>query len=321
MISSDGKSTNDVVGGKSERACDNCVRKKARWYCAADDAFLCQSCDSSVHSANPLARRHERVRLKIVHNGEPVPPSWHRGFTRKARTPRQKKHAAAEGVTVVSHSHSHSHPLRLVPEISGDEENEEQLLYRVPIFDPFVAELCSTSNEKGPGSGSKSVSGFGPSEMDLAEFAADVESLLGKGLEEEAFDMEGLGILDERERDSWECCFGSERERVKVEDEEENIDVYHQFIGLERETFELNFDCDSPIEEEEDDKEKTVAKMMNVEDNTEKDGSKIFLRLDYQGVMSAWDDHKSPWMTGKRPDFNSDDCWPHCMVCIRRFLT
>ncbi|WP_368736191.1 B-box zinc finger protein, partial [Salmonella enterica] len=52
------------MSGKTARACDCCVRKRARWYCAADDAFLCQSCDGSVHSANPLARRHERVRLK-----------------------------------------------------------------------------------------------------------------------------------------------------------------------------------------------------------------------------------------------------------------
>ncbi|KAL8463265.1 hypothetical protein ACS0TY_033276 [Phlomoides rotata] len=301
--------------GKSARACDNCVRKLARWYCAADDAFLCQSCDSSVHSANPLARRHERVRLKIAaikshddssENRIAELPSWDRGFTRKARTPRQKKQG--------------SHPLRLVPEISGDEENEEQLLYRVPIFDPPIAELCSSSNNNaGPGSEpvSQHETGFVPSEMDLAEFAADVESLLGKGLDEESF---GLGILDcddEREKGSWGCFFGSER--VKVEDEENVYHEAHGFVGLERETFELNFDYDYPItgdqlEDDDDHKGKIMAKM-NLEDSDKviNDGKKIFLRLDYQGVMSAWDDHKSPWMTGKRPDFDSNQCWPHCM--------
>ncbi|KAH6771442.1 hypothetical protein C2S52_016245 [Perilla frutescens var. hirtella] len=345
MVSSD-KNLANVVGGKSARACDNCVRKRARWYCAADDAFLCQSCDSSVHSANPLARRHERVRLKSLstfnersragHNQLRISvPSWHRGFTRKARTPRKNKHAkygvSADGtdgpVGPVSSSRT-----RMVPEISEEEESEEeQLLYRVPIFDPIVAELCSTSvnsSEAAPANslrndGSKPecnetgrVEGFLPSEMDLAEFAADVESLLGRGLEDEAFDIEGLGILDdEREREKErerECSLGSER--VKVEDEEigEVVDyeIDGEFIGFGRETiFELNFDYD-----EEDDKGKTVVSSFEEEDSNNKvyDAKKIFLRLDYQGVMSAWDGHKSPWTTGERPEFNPDQCWPDC---------
>lgn len=349
MVSSDQKLAN-IVGGKSARACDNCVKKRARWYCAADDAFLCQSCDSSVHSANPLARRHERVRLKsdvssikTFNNQSQVKlrisvPSWHQGFARKARTPRKKKHAkhGADGAVGPT-----SNCIHLVPGISGEEqsqeESEEQLLYRVPIFDPFVAELCTSVNsseaanniqndgETRPGLGPEfkseydefaqemgHVQGFLPSEMDLAEFAADVESLLGKGLEGESFDIEGLGILDdERER---ECSLGSER--VKVEDEEvgEVVNLQmdgDQFIGFGRETFELSFDYDSPNngeEEDEDCKEKTVEPMLmksNFEDSN--DAKKIFLRLDYEGVMSAWDDHKSPWTNGERPVLNPDD--------------
>lgn len=53
-----------AMGGKTTRACDNCIKKRARWYCPADDAFLCQNCDASLHLANPLPRRHERVCLK-----------------------------------------------------------------------------------------------------------------------------------------------------------------------------------------------------------------------------------------------------------------
>lgn len=353
MVSSDQKLAN-IVGGKSARACDNCVRKRARWYCAADDAFLCQSCDSSVHSANPLARRHERVRLKSdvsaikTFNDQSrvklkiSAPSWHKGFARKARTPRKNKHA--------KHGGPFSTRIRLVPEISGEEqsqeENEEQLLYRVPIFDPFVAELCTSVNsseaanniqndgETRPGLGPEfkpgydefgeemgHVQGFLPSEMDLAEFAADVESLLGNGLEGESFDIEGLGILDdERERG---CS-----ERVKVEDEEigEVVNLQmdgDQFIGFGRETFELNFDYDSPNNGEEDCKEETVEPMVmmsNFEDsNKVYGGKKIFLRLDHEAVMSAWDNHKSPWTNGERPELNPDDCWPDCLVRICLF--
>lgn len=32
-------------------------------YCENDQAFLCASCDESVHSSNPLASRHVRVRV------------------------------------------------------------------------------------------------------------------------------------------------------------------------------------------------------------------------------------------------------------------
>lgn len=169
-------------------------------------------------------------------------------------------------------------------------------MYRVPIFeDP------STSNEglingvdgTKPAScgGFDHETGFVPSEIDLADFAADVESLLGTGIDDESFDMEGLGILD------------YDDERVKVE----------KIMDLERETFELNFDYDSPIFEEE-------AKMMKCEDSEKviSDGKKIFLKLDYENVISAWDDHKSPWMAGKRPDF--DECWPHCMVCVYLYV-
>ena len=59
------KKAANAMGGKTARACDGCLRKRAGWYCAADDAFLCQGCDTSVHSANQLARRHERVGLKL----------------------------------------------------------------------------------------------------------------------------------------------------------------------------------------------------------------------------------------------------------------
>lgn len=59
-----------VVAGRSARPCDVCARKRSRWYCAADEAYLCEGCDSSVHAANALAFRHERVRL--TPNGAPM---------------------------------------------------------------------------------------------------------------------------------------------------------------------------------------------------------------------------------------------------------
>ncbi|CAI9096206.1 OLC1v1032292C1 [Oldenlandia corymbosa var. corymbosa] len=403
MVSLQRKLTN-VMRGKNARACDNCISKRARWYCPADDAFLCQLCDGSVHSANPLARRHERVRLKtssLKPNSKEFSleisvPSWHHGFTKKARTPRGGKNAKSSkfdepeknGINPVQH---------LVPEICCDEmetsieENEdEQLLYRVPIFDPFVAELCtattcsnSPNSNEGAAANENLAAGVNdqstammndgnnyddrgndlnhhhqlhgslPSEMELAEFAADVESLLGKGLDDESFDIEGLGFSDcKLEND----CLG-ENEKVvflKLEDEggeqrEEVVDCSHDQIDMmmgRDQPFELSFDYDSPMTCEEDSKGDVVVgrtaaagtvvkeddhhqmimgedcidieigdidhqgEMMN---NNANNGGKILLRLDYDGVISAWNDQKSPWTAGERPELDSLDCWPDCM--------
>lgn len=346
------KNVANAVGGKTARACDSCIRKRARWYCAADDAFLCQECDVSVHSANPLARRHERVRLKTASLKLPAAdylensmPSWHKGFTRKARTPRHGKPATHPAFKSDELTRN---PLPFVPEIGADEtsydDNEEQLLYRVPIFDPFVAELCAstTSNEAlttvandtetvdVPGSEPKalapahghdmdSLHGFLPSDMDLEEFAADVESLLGKGLDNESLGMEGLGLADCKE-EPVEYTLASGK--VKLEEAAEDMGSVMACqddaeIDMTREPFELNFDLGSPAtcEEEEEKVAKRATDMNNNVDDPKK-RHKISLRLDYQAIITAWASQGSPWTNGSRPELDPDDCWPDCLVCI-----
>ncbi|XP_076948568.1 zinc finger protein CONSTANS-LIKE 6-like [Bidens hawaiensis] len=353
MVSSH-KTLANVIGGKTARACDNCVRKRARWYCAADDAFLCQSCDGSVRSANPLARRHERVRLKtaslkLSSLDKPAAPQWHQGFTKKPRTPRGGKHASKHAAKSEESGVSlNFNPLHLVPEIGSDETTatcEEQLLYQVPVLDPFAAELCvsvkqtevTTPVEVDDHHGSKvmvdmnnSLNGLMlPSDVELAEFAADVESLLGKGLDEESFAMEGLGLMDCRES----------LERVKVEEQDDNhhhmqssCDNYE--MEMMREPFQLSFDYDSPLWDEEklDDKVMVVKHddedqhvHININVNIEKNGdddddenkkhiiNKRILKLDYEGVMATWDEERSPWTTGHRPEVDPDQCWLQCM--------
>ncbi|XP_044489757.1 zinc finger protein CONSTANS-LIKE 6-like [Mangifera indica] len=370
MISSN-KNVANVLGGKTARACDSCVKKRARWYCVADDAFLCQACDSSVHSANPLARRHERVLLKTASiksssvggrggavSENPV-PSWHRGFTRKARTPRHGKSSKPD-------HHHHQlirNPLPFVPEVGGDEisqeiNEEEQLLYRVPIFDPFAAELCTSTNSNNEAEKKSEVGddvkrreskvtvggygnlnmgdvdsshGFLPSDTELAEFAADVENLLGRGFQNESFSMEELGLMDYKEKDIKERCLGNSG-KVKVEEEEKvgvnnnECRVENEIIDMEREPFELNFDYDedSPSATCTGEKnEKIVKKEFAMETSggirEEEDGSKmkkkrkILLSLNYEAVITAWASQGSPWTSGSRPEFDPDECWPDCM--------
>ncbi|KAK0595610.1 hypothetical protein LWI29_008341 [Acer saccharum] len=56
----------NAMGGKAARACDGCLRKRARWYCVADDAFLCQarlSYGSRAGQGTPYS-----TRLKVIHD-------------------------------------------------------------------------------------------------------------------------------------------------------------------------------------------------------------------------------------------------------------
>ncbi|MBA0849403.1 hypothetical protein Goshw_015615 [Gossypium schwendimanii] len=334
----------NAVGAKTVRACDSCIKKRARWYCAADDAFLCQACDSSVHSANPLARRHKRVRLKtasVKSSGDELPlesfsPSWDRGFTRKARTRRPVK-----GSIHRKPLKAENNPVPVVPEagideIFNEENEEEQLLYRVPIFDPFVAELCTsttsteaavsavgneaetaaTESKAFMGQDVDGSHGLFPSEMDLAEFAADVESLLGKGLENESFTMVELGLTGSK--DLREYSYGNGQ--VKIEDEESFEG------GMAREPFELSFNYDSPPScggVDELVKEEVVVKSKEggecQENTAKKKKRKTLLSLDYEAVITAWATQGSPWTSGGKPDLDPDECWPDCMVSFHFF--
>ncbi|KAG1334900.1 zinc finger protein CONSTANS-LIKE 16 [Cocos nucifera] len=326
------RSSAGALGAKTARACDSCLRRRARWYCAADDAFLCQACDSSVHSANRLARRHHRLRLKTSSFSHPsstgsddAPPPWLHGFRRKARTPRGKP--APAGPPKLE---------PLVPDLEVDEKlntEEEHLLYRVPIFDPVLAEFCSPpslddanapTDEAKPAVQqppehahvSAAAAGFHPSDLDLAEFAADVESLLGRGLDDDTFCIDALGLTDSAEDDDkgrvkveLDVDAGGERSDVVACD----IDVE---IDLSPETLDLDFGCGSPAAVEDLEEQKAAQEAAMVSGGgcgTEAvaAGTRMILRLDYEAVIAAWSCKGcSPWTDGERPQFNPDDCWP-----------
>ncbi|KAL2999579.1 hypothetical protein AAZX31_09G167400 [Glycine max] len=334
-----------ALGARTARACESCLKVRARWYCAADDAFLCHGCDNMVHSANQLASRHERVKLQTASSkvNYSVTPkvAWHSGFTRKARTPRSNnKHSSLQ------QQQQQQKPLYeeqgeeeevffnntiisvqpLVPELGSEEpllndETEEQLLCRVPVFD---AELCSIYNEV---KDEVNVAGgevafdlenfsseFLPTDMDLAEFSADVESLLGNGVDEDSPVKKGseLVLLDCKEEgdDEMDACvngIGANKDAmVKVKDEEE-LDAdddtachLDSILDMNSEAFNWNIaESESPAQAQEDEVSKVGT--------NKKD---IFLRLNYEEVITAWASQGSPWTTGTPPKFfNSDDCW------------
>ncbi|XP_022921599.1 zinc finger protein CONSTANS-LIKE 6 [Cucurbita moschata] len=283
-----------MMAGRTARVCDACLCKRAHWFCAADDAFLCQACDVSVHSANQLARRHDRIRLetaslKSTHQAQaqsqPHLPPWLKGFTRKARTPRPNKQISSTKASVFS----------LVPEISNDEgfsiddnEDEHRQFHhhhhhqQVPVFDPlFDDEKFSLTHELDDFG-----DGFLPSEVDLAEFVADVENLL---------------VRQEQEQEQKQKQEHDRTTILKVKDEKEEEEELVQdwnFKGEEIEEEEINKVEDEVKAFEQELKVKKKIKKKN-----------IFLRLNYDAIITAWDTQSSPYTTGDRPEYDLDDCW------------
>ncbi|KAG7592983.1 B-box-type zinc finger [Arabidopsis thaliana x Arabidopsis arenosa] len=328
------KSLANAVGAKTARACDSCVKRRARWYCAADDAFLCQSCDSLVHSANPLARRHERVRLKtaspavVKHSNHPSasPPheaaTWHHGFTRKARTPRG---SGKKNNSSIFHD--------LVPEISVEDQTdsyelEEQLICQVPVLDPLVAEQflndvvepkiefpmmrSGVMIEEEEDNAESCLNGFFPTDMELEEFAADVETLLGRGLDSESYPMEELGLSNSE-------MFKIEKDEIEEDQVEErkamNMEIFDddRKDGDETVPFELSFDYESSHKTSEEEVMKNVESsgecVVKVKEEEQK--NVLLLRLNYDSVISTWGSQGPPWSSGVPPERDMDiSGWP-----------
>ncbi|XP_066328947.1 zinc finger protein CONSTANS-LIKE 16-like [Miscanthus floridulus] len=297
-MTSAGAAAGAALGARTARSCDGCMRRRARWHCPADDAFLCQTCDVSVHSANPLARRHHRVRLPSASCSsppcDPDAPTWLHGLKRRPRTPRSKpgggKHELATPNSIAAPASA------AVPDLDTEEsgsgivgdnddehvfqDDDEDLLYRVPVFDPMLAEfynpvadegeqkpaclmlpLVETSAEFASGISAEAdgLSGFDVPDMELASFAADMESLL-MGVDDGFHD---LGFLDE--------------EKPQV-----NADVDLEAMA-------------APAPEREDKKRKRPE---------------MILKLNYEGVIASWiRDGGSPWFHGKRPHLDPYELW------------
>lgn len=385
-----------AVGGKAARACDSCLRRRARWYCAADDAFLCQGCDASVHSANPLARRHERLRLRPTtaphstlgaagvaptstwknKRQQQVAPAWSK---RKARTRRphvksvgqllsRKLVVVPEVATIES-----SEERKAEEEVEEGEEEEEQLLYCVPTFDRALAELCtppppvddpttaaasscSRDDVDGAVENTKqaapaaavvaespvqqlpdSFAGFGPTDADLREFAADMEALLGHGLDDgneldESFYMESLGLMTQQQAEDADVG------RVKME---LNGSVISRSRGeggapgfgpaaelkpeaSSAEVLDIDFNGSSPTvmmdNEDEDDSFERKASASNGSGGDAAAGTQFLKRsldlsLNYEAIIESWG--SSPWTDGQRPNVQLDDFWPHAHLAVR----
>ncbi|KAL7099041.1 hypothetical protein ACP275_09G057400 [Erythranthe tilingii] len=300
-MSSESSKVSNALGGKSARACDSCLVKRARWFCAADDAFLCQSCDASVHSANQLASRHDRVRLDQTSNASPPAnaPAWHQGFTtRKARTPRHGKSTTKRLLQYPPANQL----LPPVPEIDAhedpfaEEDNEggQFLLYRVPVFDPFGQDFFNEEDANNNMLMEHEDNHEGCLDLNLAEllgscdedlFAADVDSLL---IDEEDCSNINIGLLFDQDDQNKGIISSDEfvdEKRMKVED-----DVIAACNNYEK--------MDKTKSEEED---------MSSRSESHNNNNNMLLRLNYEAVIAAWATKGCPWTNGTPPHFDNLD--------------
>ncbi|ONK75307.1 uncharacterized protein A4U43_C03F15490 [Asparagus officinalis] len=250
--------------------------------------------------------------LKTNASGEvrSAPTPWAaRPRARATAQARSAEHAKASAEAV-----SQAAGGSLVPDLEAEnfeyeeEEEEEQLIYRVPIFDPVLEEFCSPATEEVKLEAA-SVNQIPPvfnelyqSELELAEFSANVENLLGQDLDNDAFCIDGLGLLETKDDDD-------DKNQVKVEITDAVDSSCGNFLvdmemELSRESLDFNFDCGSTGEEADEQKAGAVEEQGGLM-------TKVGLRLDYDAVIDAWSCRGcTPWTDGERPQFNPDDCWP-----------
>ncbi|CAF2254089.1 unnamed protein product [Brassica napus] len=295
------KSLANCVRAKTARTCDNCLKKQAHWFCAADEAFLCQSCDTSVHSANLLARRHERVRLKDSTSPQQEAPTWYHGFTRKPRTPRG------------SGKRNNSSTFQdMVPEISAEgqtdsSEVEGPLICQVPVLGPTVVEPkikfptmrsgVMIDGHEDEDKDESCLNGIFPTNMEVEDFAADVETLLGHGLDKESYTLEELGLSNT------EMFKKDEIEDKETKAMNMDIEIGDDDQGNRDGT--LPFDLNYPQNAYEEDAIKNVESSGEcVQAKEEKKKNVLMLSLDYDQVISTWGGQGLPWTSGGPPELD-----------------
>ncbi|MED6132120.1 hypothetical protein PIB30_016333 [Stylosanthes scabra] len=268
---------------------------------------------------------------RLTSNKVTTAHAWHSGFTRKARTPRHSnnKHLALQQRLKDQVLFNTACVLPVVPELGVEEtdllddhhesEDPEQLLCRVPVFDPFDAELCNDNGNGGCCDDLESFSEFLPSDMDLAEFAADVETLLGSGIDED--NSVGFGCKEEVQREEIAVNVNDgAMVMVKVKDEELDADTASHLQSVlditNDDEFDWNIESVLLPAETGEEEEKVIAAAAAASNNSSSNEKKrdIFLRLNYEEVINAWASQGSPWTTGNPPDFNPDDhSWPNSL--------
>ncbi|CAK9274968.1 unnamed protein product [Sphagnum jensenii] len=324
-----------AIAGKSSRACDGCGVQRAQWYCAADEAYLCDRCDTGVHSANSVAWRHERVRLapngaplKMPKRSSSAASSHHlskpyknkgrlRSSTTDHRAPSSKK-VCKSSSRASREVHEQKVKVEFVDpcEISCDEvvdnyddDGGGEAPHEVPAFITVIQDSHETSSQISLQQG-YNVTGSRFLHEVVGHSASDSDSSFLSGFfKGKAALAQGGGNLRQQSWDLENCIpptpspfarfFASSR--VKTEEEE---DVTKQTLQGPAEKLKK--------------KAKEILKC-SLEGLSEEDLRHVpSLRLDYEEVLNAWSDRGALWtdddnlsgsqtVPGGEDSFNSDD--------------
>ncbi|CAM6039706.1 unnamed protein product [Sphagnum compactum] len=290
MTTSSVQATAMAIAGRASRACDVCGIQRARWYCAADEAYLCAKCDTTVHGANALALRHDRVRLAL--HGVPL-----------QKSSSLKRSSSSSAVVVVSeHSKkgsaaaaSASRPAAAAIVVLTTDA-EKQLLEAQTRTAPTSAVLDSTplNDDADQFLVPDCLDNYCGLDDSGVEICCDVDGTISLVVEEDS------PVVKKEEGDQEE-----EEEKISAVEEEDEFKLFSSKDLL----LTSKDSGGGSTEFESTDFGSTDFGSPDFEALSEEDLRQLpSLRLDYEDVLNAWSDRGAFWMDPQRARLlNSDD--------------
>ncbi|CAM6011301.1 unnamed protein product [Sphagnum balticum] len=288
-----------AIAGRSSRACDVCGVQRAHWYCAADEAFLCENCDGGVHNANAVALRHERVRL--APNGTPTAKLPRHSSTSQCHL---SKASSKRSRSSRPHAH-HRDPLSKLCKSSKNSErvhDGQKLDLKVELVDQF----CELSDEP--------VEELSQGSLRLDEGKQSVVPDFFQDCLDSGVDIDCTVALIIGNSSSSAGFLGGDIPRLVIDEAFDAFDV----------DYGLNFDVaiggagsddalDAGNHGRDGDAEEDVTKQQLLQrpEKMKKDAEEILkcsledlghvpsLRLDYDDVLNAWSDRGALWTDAK----------------------
>uniref|UniRef100_M8AWD8 Uncharacterized protein n=1 Tax=Aegilops tauschii TaxID=37682 RepID=M8AWD8_AEGTA len=181
----------------------------------------------------------------------------------------------------------------------GVEVEDEDLLYRVPVFDPMLAELYNPM----PVDEFRDPPEQKPSVCCFSSLAGQPSSEYASGVADAADGFTGFDVVPDMELAS----FAADMESLLMGGVEDGFDDL-RFLDEEKPQLNLDFD----MADFDDQSTAAPAPEQELEDRKRKrSDSGMILKLDYERVIDSWaHDGGSPWFYGERPHIDpSDDSW------------
>ncbi|EFJ36969.1 hypothetical protein SELMODRAFT_438000 [Selaginella moellendorffii] len=334
-----------AIAGRALRPCDVCGRERAKWFCKADEAYLCENCDGSVHGANAVSLRHERFRMgpngMLMKNvkrvskfqlAEDISPTNSAAAVTAAcakdsHCPPRKKPRSSRSHSLGSNSSKESGKVKAEPkspkEYAAEFQPCQESSHEVPIFDPLLEDFAaSDDNSLGctvpcatpPDEDDEEMCFTVPDDCDLDGFL-DSEADLGvmDGIISGTIEMDGIADLGD--------VLGESECKTFTHDSF-GIDfpaIFHSPSPNSDGSVADAFDSADAVKVKTEEAEELDKIKLEVDEmlgfafssastvKEEEVEKKITLKLDYEDVLNAWSDRGPFWTEGPRPQTVPDD--------------